>query len=175
MKIQTRDFKTTYETWDEGVFEGYFIRYNSPAPYLGSDWREQIDPDAINLNGDTLCLYNHNHDLILGRESAGTLEVEKRPDGLFGRCILNLEDSDARNVYARVKRGDIKGCSFGFTINDQDVDTENKLITLRDLDVFEISVCPMPFYRDTSVSARNICDSLKSEFLRRRLEWRLKR
>lgn len=161
-------------------FEGYFIKYNSPAPAYG-DWMEQIDSNALKQleSRDIRCLYNHNHDIVLGRQSAGTLEIENREDGLFGRCKLNLDDSDARNIYARVKRGDITGCSFGALINKQSVDKENGLITLSDLDLVEVSVCPFPFYEDTTMDARareievygnTKANSLKCEFIKRRLK-----
>lgn len=170
-KIQIRNSPSEFvlNEEQEPTLEGYFIKYNSPAPY-GDGWYEQVAPESVHLNRDVLCLYNHNHDMVLGRESAGTFELENRADGLFGRCKLNLDDSDARNIYARVKRGDIKGCSFGFYINDTDTDYDNKLVTLRDIDVFELSVCPFPFYESTTMDARDKFNSLKKEFLIRRFK-----
>lgn len=178
-KIHRRSFKVDFTLIDDTApyFEGCFIRYNSPANYLNSEWREQIAPGAVSLNDDMVCLYNHNPDFILGRQSAGTFELDDRDDGLYGRCLLNMDDSDAKNVYARVKRGDISGCSFGFFIDDQEVDRANQLVTLTRLRAREVSITPFPFYGSTSMEAR--CEAvvkeknlqeLRLKFLKRRLE-----
>lgn len=153
------------------ILEGYFIRYNSPSP-AGGGFYEQIAPNALkDLSGDIRCLYNHNNDVVLGRVSAETLEIENRADGLFGRVKVNMEDSQARDIYARVKRGDISGCSFGAFIRDETV--EDTLITINDIELIEVSICPFPFYKDTTIDARN---DNKFEFLKRRLKrkWQLK-
>lgn len=179
--IQRRDFDAefTFQDDEQPCFEGYFIRYNTPDSYGSTEWREQIAPGSVDLADDVVCLYNHNSDVVLGRVSSGTLQLEDREDGLYGRCLLNMDDTEARNVYSRVKRGDIKGCSFGFFIEDQEVDRDNQLITLTKVRTHEVSITPFPFYTETTMEARNrvIADTdklehmkqLKADFIKRRL------
>ena len=147
------------EVEDQGIVEGYFIKYNSPAEYGRDGFFEQIDPDALTetlaRNNDIKCFYNHNYDLILGRQSNNTLTLTNDEIGLFGSCKLNLKDSQARDIYERVKRGDITGCSFGAWIEDEDFNSNNNTFTLKKVDLIEVSVCPMPFYDSTTMEARD--------------------
>lgn len=143
---------------DEFVLEGYFVTYNKPAPYSQySDEMEQIKPGAFGdtLNKDIRCLYNHNPDIILGRTSAGTLELEERDDGLYGKVKINMEDSQARDIYARVQRGDIRGCSFGAYVAKESLSKDKKTWTLEELHLIEVSICPYPFYDSTTMEARS--------------------
>ena len=62
------------------------------------------------------------------------------------------------NAYARIARGDITGCSFGFDIQEQETEyrddgTVHWTIT-KVKPLYEISPCTFPAYEDTSVSAR---------------------
>lgn len=192
MKTQLRKFNTELqvertETFEDGkaVFEGFFIVYNSPAPCKPFDYSEQIAPEAVLKSlekNDIRCLFNHNSDIVLGRTGNGTLKLENRQNGLYGICELNLKDSQARDAYERVKRGDISGCSFGAFIKNEDYDQDRKLWTIRDLDILEVSVCSIPFYENTTMEARSrtetleklsqkeTADELKIEFIKRRVK-----
>ena len=61
------------------------------------------------------------------------------------------------NLYARVQRGDVNQCSFGFDILDEDFQTredgDNHWI-IREVELYEVSVVTFPAYTDTSVAAR---------------------
>ena len=48
------------------------------------------------------------------------LSVDSR--GLWGQITINENDSDALNLYERVKRGDVDQCSFGFNILNEETD-----------------------------------------------------
>lgn len=94
---------------------------------------------------------------MLGRTTANTLELREDNHGLWGRIKINRDDSDAMNLYARVQRGDITQCSFGFSILDEE--TENREDgsvhwTIRKVKLYEVSVCTFPAYEDTGVVAR---------------------
>lgn len=164
---------------NRGIVEGYFITFNSPAEYGNLGFYEMIAPEAIKDldKKDIRCFYNHNYDLILGRQSNNTLLLTKDSLGLYGRCELNLNDSQALDVFERVKRGDITGCSFGAYINEEDViedDLGRTIYVVRDLDLIEVSVCPMPFYESTTMEARDklVEQKLETKRLKRILEER---
>lgn len=153
------DQMETREDGDDLYIEGYFAVFNSNYE-LWPGATESIAPGAFDdsVSDDVRALYNHNTDLVLGRTSAGTMEIKQDGRGLWGRIRINREDSEAMNAYARIKRGDITGCSFGFDIAAQEADYRNDgtvhwTIT-RVSPLYEISPCTFPAYQDTTVSAR---------------------
>ena len=94
---------------------------------------------------------------MLGRTTAGTLTLREDEHGLFGTIRINERDSDAMNLYARVQRGDVTQCSFGFDIIREEF-VENPdgsvLWILREVLLYEVSVVTFPAYAETSVEAR---------------------
>lgn len=149
----------TREDGDDLYIEGYFAVFGSNYE-LWPGATESIAPGAFDasISDDVRALYNHNSDIVLGRTSAGTMEIKQDSRGLWGRVKINRSDTDAMNAYARIQRGDITGCSFGFDIASQEVDyrddgTVHWTITSVD-PLYEISPCTFPAYQDTTVSAR---------------------
>lgn len=149
----------TREDGEDLFLEGYFAVFNSVYE-LWQGATESIAPGAFDesVSDDVRALYNHNTDIVLGRTSAGTMEIKQDSHGLWGRIRINRNDGDAMNAYARIARGDITGCSFGFDIAAQETDyredgsvhwTITKVSPL-----YEISPCTFPAYQETVVSAR---------------------
>ena len=62
------------------------------------------------------------------------------------------------NLYARVQRGDVDQCSFGFEIEKeafiQNPDGSVRWEIEKVNPLYEISVCTFPAYKETSVAAR---------------------
>ena len=138
--------------------EGYFSVFNSIYE-LWPGATESVAPGAFSetLGDDIRALVNHNDTLVLGRNKAGTLELREDSHGLWGKIKVNPNDSDAMNLYERVKRGDVNQCSFGFMIEDEETEfREDGSIhwTIRKVNLFEVSVCTFPAYAATEVSAR---------------------
>lgn len=138
--------------------EGYFSVFNSIYE-LWPGATESVAPGAFaeTLGNDIRALVNHNDTLVLGRNKAGTLELREDSHGLWGKIKVNPNDSDAMNLYERVKRGDVNQCSFGFMIEDEETEfREDGSIhwTIRKVNLFEVSVCTFPAYEATEVSAR---------------------
>ena len=138
--------------------EGYFSVFNSIYE-LWPGATESVAPGAFSetLGDDIRALVNHNDTLVLGRNKAGTLELREDSHGLWGKIKVNPNDSDAMNLYERVKRGDVNQCSFGFMIEDEETEfREDGSIhwTIRKVKLFEVSVCTFPAYEATEVSAR---------------------
>ena len=149
--MQTRSisgaFKTRSEDGGEIYIEGYFSVFDSNYD-LWPGASESVARGA---------LVDHETRLVLGRTTANTLELREDNHGLWGRIKINQDDSDAMNLYARVQRGDITQCSFGFSILDEE--TENREDgsvhwTIRKVKLYEVSVCTFPAYEDTAVVAR---------------------
>lgn len=139
--------------------EGYFSVFNSEYP-LWEGASEVIKPGAFDnsISGDVRALINHDTSLVLGRTKAGTLTLKQDARGLWGSVRINRDDVDAMNLYARVQRGDVDQCSFGFAIK-RETFVDNGDGTYRweieEVDpLYEVSVCTFPAYTETSVSAR---------------------
>lgn len=120
---------------------------------------ESIDPHAFDeaLNDDVRCLIDHETRLVLGRNKSGSCQLGIDGHGLWFDNLINDQDSDATNLYARVMRGDVSGCSFGFDILEEE--TEHRPDgsvhwTIKKVKLYEISICTFPAYEATSVEAR---------------------
>lgn len=158
---QVRSVPSTFKTRsdDNGMhIEGYFAVFNSNYEIF-SDVTESIAPGAFTntLGGDIKALCDHDTRLVLGRNKAGTLELREDSHGLWGRIDINPNDTDAVNLYERVKRGDVDQCSFGFEIVSEETefrDDGSVHFTIREVRLYEVSVVTFPAYAETSVSAR---------------------
>lgn len=167
-KIETREAEN-----ESPVIEGYFGVFNSDYQW-GEGMSESFAPGAFtsSLSNDIRALINHDTSLVLGRTSAHTFEVREDSHGLWGRVTVNPKDRAAMDLYERVKRGDVSGCSIGFNIRQQDTAiSENGDVhwTIRDVDLLECSVCTFPAYEETNVAARS---ADRDELLKREAEKR---
>lgn len=149
---------TGTESEPEYILEGYFSVFGSPYQIF-DDCVEYVEPTAFDgaLDGDIRALVDHNTNLVLGRTSAGTLELSTDKKGLFGRVHINPKDTDAMNLYERVKRGDVSQCSFGFDILDEEqIQRKDGGVEfhIKSVKLYEVSVCTFPAYEETTVSAR---------------------
>lgn len=158
--------------------EGYFARYNEPYKVCES-WVESIVPGAFSrflaTDGDVKCLWNHNHDIVLGSRTNGTLVLTDTPEGLYGTVEINRGDSDAMNAYARIERGDVSGCSFGFDCRYDDYTDEHGVYhtVIREVDpLYEVSPCTFPAYESTTIEARSRLDEIKAQRARDVEKWR---
>lgn len=164
------------------VIACHFAVFNSPTE-LWPGCIEQIAPGAFasSLNRDVRALDNHDVRIVLGRTVAGTLSLQEDGTGLYGEIKINEHDSDAMNLYARVQRGDISQCSFGFDIVAEDYvvspDGQTCTWTIREVILYEVSVVTFPAYEATSAIARAAgdIDSLKTARLERRKKELLER
>jgi HK97 family phage prohead protease len=151
-KKQTRSLKTELKTRSEGenmTIEGYFVVFNSQTE-LWTGAYEEIAPQALDdtLSNDIRALINHDTTLVLGRNKAGTLELKKDSRGLWGSIKINPNDTDAVNLYERVKRGDVDQCSFGFNVTSEETDWRDDGTvkwTITGVDLHEVSVCTFCF------------------------------
>lgn len=158
VRMINTDF-TTREDGDELTIEGYFAVFNS-VYQITSSLSESIAPGAFTeaLGGDVRALVNHDTTLVLGRNTANTLELREDSHGLWGRVRINPNDSAAVDSYERIKRGDVDGCSIGFDIAEEETeyrDDGSIHWTIKKVNpLYEVSVCTFPAYEQTNVQAR---------------------
>ena len=150
---------TTREDGEELRIEGYFAVFDSTTelwPGAFESIAYGAFADAI-IQDDVRALIDHNTMYVLGRNIASTLELREDERGMWGSIRINPNDQDAVNLYARVQRGDVNQCSFGFDILDEETEyLEDGSIkwTIKKVKLYEVSVCTFPAYRDTEVEAR---------------------
>ena len=174
------DFKVRAEPEGGGKYiEGYFAVFNQRTE-LWRGFYEEIAPEAFDeslKNNDIRCLFNHNSDVVMGRTAAGTLTLKKDAHGLFGSVHINEDDKQALDIYARVARRDISGCSIGFyPIKEEytELDNGDVLCRVLDVDLSEVSICTFPAYPQTEIQARErayaAVTAQRRENIKRRLE-----
>lgn len=158
---QVRSIASNFKTREDGEekrIEGYFAVFNSIYE-IAPGMTESIAPGAFSetLDGDIRALTDHETMYVLGRNEASTLELRQDDKGLWGSILINPNDQDAMNLYARVERGDVNQCSFGFDILSEETDfREDGSVhwTITSVKLYEVSVCTFPAYAETSVEAR---------------------
>ena len=171
---QLRAVSTNFETREVDNaphITGYFAVFGSNYE-IAPQMSESIAPGAFSssLGGDVRALTNHDATLVLGRTTAGTLELREDEHGLWGDIRINPNDVDAMNTYARVARGDVSQCSIGFEILREETEsrTDGSVHwTIQEVALYEVSVCTFPAYTETNVQARSL---QAAEEKRRRLE-----
>jgi hypothetical protein len=159
---QMRSISSEFQTREDGdnpTIEGYFAVFNNNYD-IAPGMSESIAPGAFEgqLSRDVRALVNHDTTLVLGRTSAHTLELRTDERGLWGKIAVNPKDSDAMNLYERVKRGDVSQCSFGFDITDEEStinDNGDVHWTIKGVELYEVSCCTFPAYEQTNISARS--------------------
>ena len=157
---RTAQFKTREES-DTGdlILSGYFIKFDEVTE-LWPGYFEVIKREGVEKaikGADIRALFNHDDSLVLGRTGNGTVTLGVDEIGLFGEIIINKEDPQAIGAYARVQRGDVDQCSFGFNIIEESTEfREDGTIkwTIEKIDLHEVSIVTFPAYEATSVQAR---------------------
>lgn len=153
--------------------EGHPIVYDQSTA-IGDWFYEIIDRGALDDADlkDVKFLVNHDTSMIpLARSrnnnANSTMQMSVADDGMHVRVDLDTENnSDAANLYSAIKRGDVSGMSFMFTVDgeeweDLESDMPTRHITKIDR-VFEVSAVTFPAYEQTSISARDDIEALES-------------
>ena len=160
--LQTRTIASRFTLRRDGEdtpkIEGHFSVFDSNYE-LWPGATESIAPGAFSktLGEDIRALIDHETRLVLGRNTAGTLQLKEDEHGLWGSIDVNPKDGDAMNLVARMERGDVNQCSFGFEIIDEETEfREDGSIhwTIKEVRLHEVSVVTFPAYTDTGVALR---------------------
>ena len=172
MEIRNLDFEVRAEENEE---HGHFLS-GRPIVFgqrtdLGM-WDEVIERGALDTTDlkDVRFLVNHNTDMIpLARSRNNTpnstMQMVVDEDGMTIRVDLDTENnSEARNLYSAVGRGDITGMSFMFSVDGDswdNADSEHPLRHIRSIRrVLEVSAVTFPAYAQTSIQTRGLSEAL---------------
>ena len=151
---------------ESSTVEGHAAVYNQKTN-IGDWFYEIIERGAFDgCNFDDV-LFFVNHDtrkipLARSRRNNGssTMQLQTDDKGLFMKATLDTENNaEAKCLHSSIKRGDMDGMSFMFTIADAkwtDLDTDmptRHILKIRK--VYEVSAVNMPAYPGTDINARD--------------------
>ena len=167
------ELRTEQENEGAAYIEGYPIVFNQETDM--GEWREVIDPSAAadeKLLRDVALMVGHDFGSIPLAHSrrnngSGTMQLTAAEEGVFMRAALDVDGNPkAKEAYSAVKRGDLSGMSFAFTVNEErweDLDTDKPLRRITGFGrIFECSLVAFPAYSGTSVQAASEGDALES-------------
>ena len=151
------------------------IPYNSPSEDIGfiEILKTGCFSNAIEKADNIMSLWNHDDSKPLGNTKAGTLILNDTPQGLNVRIMPNVRTSWGASALAAVKRGDIGGLSFGFSVKDSGIkwSKNNSVREIHEIDrLYEISPVSFPAYSESCVRLRSSrCQTGQSLYLRHML------
>ena len=137
-------------------------------------YEERIDKEALMETDlkDVRFLIGHNTSMIpLARSrnnnENSTMQMTVTDRGMEIRVDLDTENNaEARALYSAVKRGDMSGMSFMFTVDKdswEEVDTDYPKRTIMSIrKVFEVSAVAFPAYPQTDIQAASEGETLDS-------------
>lgn len=153
------------ESEGHNIITGRPIVYDSRTDLGWFD--EIIEKGALDKTDLTDVRFLVNHDiskipLARSRRNNGNSTMQLSVDdlGMSIRVTLDTENNaDARSLYSAVRRGDISGMSFMFSINGQEwenLESDHPTRRIKDIgSVVEVSAVTFPAYESTEISARS--------------------
>jgi uncharacterized protein len=183
--IERRDFaieglKVERRDGEPAKIVGHAAVFNSLSEDLGG-FRETILPGAFSdaiTRDDVRALINHDSNLILGRNRAGTLTLSEDERGLLVE-ITPPDTSYARDLMVSMERGDINQMSFGFSVapggSSWGETTDGVYVrTLSKCNLFDVSPVTYPAYPQTDVALRSLSEFREAEKKPEDTGWRVK-
>lgn len=156
-KLETRNTLTDFEIREEGDgmrFSGYAAVFNEPSQPL--PFTERIAPGAfrrsLRARNDIKLLWNHDTGTVLGSSRAGTLSLMEDAKGLRVEALLP-NTTAGRDASELLKRGDVDGMSFGFSVVKDEWSADGNERTLQSVRLHEVSITPFPAYTQTAGTA----------------------
>lgn len=135
-------------------FRGYAAKFGSLSSDLGG-FVETVRAGAFQKTiqeSDVRALFNHDVNIVLGRNRAGTLRLAEDSTGLAYE-IDAPDTMAARDLATSMERGDITQSSFGFdTIHDTwtTSDAGYPKRSLNEVRLYDVSPVVFPAYDDTA-------------------------
>ena len=149
------------------IIVGRPIVYESKTDIAGM-FAEVIEKGALKKTNleDVRFLVNHDQSKIpLARSRRrntknSTMQLTVDDEGMEIQVELDVENNtEARNLYSAIERGDITGMSFMFGIEDEEWENLDSDYPTRHIKaistVVEVSAVTFPAYEDTSIAARD--------------------
>jgi HK97 family phage prohead protease len=176
---ETRGVKTTSNTFEirkksDGSREvsGYAVKWGDLSEDLGG-WRERHQKGAYTeslRSEEVLAYWSHDSNQILGRTSAGTLEVHEDETGVF--YSLQVPPTTSGNdLIVSMERGDVRSSSFGFIVpsgGDNWSETSAGIIrTVTKALLLEVSPTGVPAFPTSDIVLRSAPAAIRAKLANR--------
>ena len=165
---------------EEYRVEGYATVFNEPYLLYKYDdvevW-EQVSEKAFEDTdmSDVIMQYDHKG-RVFARLSNNTLELNVDEKGLLINAYLGGTQL-GRGLYEDIKGGYITKMSFGFTVNEDEIEeikSEDGVKITRTITqvgkLYDVSAVSIPANDATEISARNYCDGVIAELETERMK-----
>lgn len=167
---------------DRGIFGVASVFYN-PANrgteyQLWKDTVERIDPAAFDRaladRDDVVALFNHDGSQLMGRTSAGTLELRKSEAGLEYRIPPN-DTFWYQETAKQLRIGNVTGSSFAFwpEVEEWDETEELTVRTIKSVQLVDVGPVTWPAFKATTAGVRS--EEQFAEARSRFEEWQARR
>ncbi|WP_141497385.1 HK97 family phage prohead protease [Bacillus pseudomycoides] len=160
-ELVTQTMEIREDTDGNKILSGYAVKWEKNSVVMGyyRKFREQFRQGAFLESlqkDDQRFLWAHDTSKVLGRTKNSTLQLAEDSIGL--RFELTLPKTTLGNdTYETIKRGDVDGVSFGFSMITEEIDEPDDDLMLRTVTkakLLEVSAVAFPAYPDSEVSAR---------------------
>lgn len=153
---------------------GYAAKFGLRSENMGwgdTEFYEVIEAGFFDnvLGDDCRCLFNHDANLILGRNASKTLRVSQDATGLAYDCDVDGAQSYAADLLISLRRGDVNQSSFAFGVkrDGQRWVEEGNVITRYLLKggctrLYDVSPVTYPAYPDATSEARGLIDNART-------------
>jgi uncharacterized protein len=149
---ETRDFSLSLRaTGDEGMIEGFGSVFGQEDSY-----GDVVVPGAFAsslaehraANTMPAMLWQHRQDMPIGVWES--MDEDQRGLRVKGRLAMDV--AQAREAFALVKAGAISGLSIGFVTKEDDYDAKTNIRTVREVDLWEVSLVTFPAVKSARVT-----------------------
>lgn len=126
--------------------DGEFAEFEGYASTFGNvdSMEDVIEPGAfkecISKKPRLKMLWQHNWSSPIG----SFMDMKEDSHGLFVKGRINLGTEKGREAYALLKAGDLDSMSIGYFVKGYDYNRETHIRTLKEIDLFEISLVSIP-------------------------------
>lgn len=153
------------------VVRGYASTFNEPYTLFRNEdlqFDEVVDVDAFKNTdmSDVIMQYDHEG-RVFARQSNNTLTVTPDERGLLIEADLGGTEL-GRQLYEEIRGGYTNKMSFGFTVDDEDIDEsedeEGRLLVTRTIKsirkLYDVSAVSIPANDATEISVRSLTDGV---------------
>jgi HK97 family phage prohead protease len=146
---------------------GTAIVFNQRSKDLGG-FVEVISPDAVtntlSSGSNIWLLKDHSYSQPIASTASGTLALKTDSRGVSFTAKLDTRQSYVNDLALSISSGVTSGMSFGFRSLKDSYTEDNGLLVrqVEKLELYELTVTPVPAYTQTQINIRSVPKELRS-------------
>lgn len=155
--FELRDVEQVAESGTIRTFRGHAAVFGKRTRIGGDKWGfwEEVAPTAFTKTlseADVRFLVNHDPNLLLARNKAGTLRLSTDETGLVVEADIDTRQSYTNDFVIALERRDLTQMSFAFTpvsYTISEAEDGDELVTLTEVRLWDVAGVTYPAYEDT--------------------------